>query len=226
MNEALEGISQVIGGSGFLSPVLAVLAGIISSFMPCSLSTVPLIIGYVGGRGSKKSFRLSLLFALGSAVVFTALGATVSFVGGIAGRFMRIWYIVLGLLMVLMALQTWELYNFIPASYLSSKNRRRGYAGAFISGMLAGLFSSPCSTPVLIVLLGIAAEQGNVLWGTLLLLCYSIGHGALAIILGTGTGLVKKITGNPKYGSFSKWLRIILGIVMLLIGFYMFWLGF
>ncbi|OLN32920.1 cytochrome c biogenesis protein CcdA [Desulfosporosinus metallidurans] len=84
-----------------------------------------------------------------------------------------------------MALQTWEIYNFIPSTYLIAKNARRGYIGAFIAGILGGVFSSPCATPVLITLLVVVAERGSLLWGILLLLLYSIGHSALVLVAGT-----------------------------------------
>jgi len=66
-----------------------------------------------------------------------------------------------------------------------------------------GIFSSPCATPVLIVLLGIVARSGNVAWGILLLLLYSIGHSFLVLIAGTSIGFVKKLTSSGKYGMFA-----------------------
>ena len=124
-----------------------------------------------------------------------------------------------------MALQTWEIYNFIPSTYLISKNTRRGYIGAFIAVILGGVFSSPCATPVLITLLAVVAEKGSLLWGIVLLLFYSIGHSALVLVAGTSIGLVKNMTSNNKYGTFSQVLRILMGSAILLIAFYMFYLG-
>ncbi len=128
--------------------------------------------------------------------------------------------------MVLMALQTWGIFEIIPSSYLISKNTKKGFAGAFIAGILGGIFSSPCSTPVLIALLAIVAGKGSIVWGILLLLLYSIGHGILAIIAGTSIGLVHKLSSSEKYGKASTVLKIVMGTLILLIGFYMFYRGF
>lgn len=229
INELLETLSQLIYQSFWLAPLLALLAGVLTSISPCSLSSVPLIIGYVGGTGNndpKKAFRLSLTFALGMAVSFTALGVIASMLGMLIGTAGSWWYIALGILMVLMALQIWEVYNFIPSTYLTSKNTKKGYIGAFLTGILGGVFSSPCATPVLIVLLGIVAKSGNIAWGVLLLFFYSVGHSFLVLIAGTSMGFVKKITASNKYGVFSEVLKYITGGVILLIGFYMFYLGF
>jgi len=123
-------------------------------------------------------------------------------------------------------LQTWGIFEIIPSSYLVSKNTRKGYVGAFIAGILGGVFASPCSTPVLIALLAIVAGKGNIIWGILLLLVYSVGHGILAVVAGTSVGLVQKLTKSEKYGNLSMVLKIGMGLIILTIGFYMFYLGF
>lgn len=229
MTAILESLSELITKSGWLAPLLALLAGVLTSFTPCSLSSIPLVIGFGGGTGqrdTKRAFWLSLTFAAGSALTFTALGVIASLAGKLMGISASWWYIVLGVLMVLMALQTWGIFEIIPSSYLVSKNTRKGFVGAFIAGILGGVFSSPCSTPVLIALLAIVAGKGSILWGILLLLLYSIGHGILAIIAGTSIGFVQKLTSSKKYGKASTILKAVLGVLILLVGFYMFYLGF
>ena len=229
MDAILEQLSELIKESMWLAPILALVAGMLTSVTPCSLSSIPLVIGFVGGTGqkdTKKAFKLSLTFALGSAITFTALGTVASLMGNLIGTSARWWYIVLGILMVLMALQTWEIFNFIPSTYLMSKNKRRGYIGALMGGILGGIFSSPCSTPVLIALLAIVAGSGNIVWGILLLLIYSLGHSILVIIAGTSVGFVQKLSQSDKYGKASKVMKIFMGILILLIGLYMFYLGF
>jgi cytochrome c biogenesis protein CcdA len=203
MTDLLDGLANLIERSGYIAPLLALIAGALTSFTPCSLSSIPLVVGFVGGAGqgnTGRAFRLSLTFALGSAVTFTALGVIASLAGRLIGTSASWWYIALGVLMVLMALQTWEVFEIIPSSYLLSKNKKRGYAGALVAGILGGVFSSPCSTPVLIALLAIVAGKGSILWGILLLLLYSVGHGILAVVAGTSVGFVQKLTTSGKYG--------------------------
>lgn len=229
INQWLETLSTLISQSFWLAPLLALLAGALTSVTPCALTSVPLVIGYVSGTGNndpRKAFRLSLTFVLGMTVTFTALGTVASLLGMLMGTSSKWWYIALGILMVLMALQTWEVYNFIPSTYLTSKTTKKGYIGAFIAGILGGVFSSPCATPVLVVLLGIVASSGNIAWGILLLLLYSAGHSVLVLIAGTSMGFVKKITDSNKYGTLSKVLKFLTGLAILAIAFYMFYLGF
>ncbi|MEA4972463.1 Thiol:disulfide interchange protein DsbD [bioreactor metagenome] len=229
MTQLLENISKIMIDSPWIAPFFAFAAGIITSFTPCSLSSIPLVIGYVGGTGErdvKRAFKLSLTFVIGSAVTFTVLGVIASTAGRLIGNSANLWYIILGVLMILMALQTWGIFEIIPSSYLLSKNTKKGFIGAFIAGLLGGIFSSPCSTPVLIALLAIVAGKGSLLWGILLLLLYSAGHGILAVVAGTSVGFVQKLSQSEKYGKVSAFLKFIMGSIILLIGFYMFYLGF
>lgn len=229
IDNLLNQIADVIGKNMWLAPVLALAAGILTSFTPCSLSSVPLIIGYVGGTGeknTKKAFLYSFTFALGTAITFVTLGIIATSAGKLMGTTSSVWYIILGVLMVLMSLQTWGIFNFIPSVNLISKSKKRGFVGAFLAGIFGGIFSSPCSTPVLIALLAVIAGNGNMLWGILLMILYSIGHSTLVIAAGTSIGFVQKINSSEKYQKAGTILKIIMGSVILLIGLYMFWLAF
>ena len=230
INTALQDLSRLIGSNPWLAPALALLAGVLTSVTPCSLSSVPLVIAFVGGMGRKTpatAFRFSLVFALGMAITFTALGTLASLLGklfnfGTASW----WYLILGALMVAMALQTWGIITVIPASYAQSKNTKRGYLGAFMTGILGGLFSSPCATPVLIALLTLVSRSTKPIWGIALLLFYSIGHSVLVIVAGTFMGLTGKLTKSARYGFFARVVNILMGAGILLAGLYLLYSGF
>lgn len=229
INDWLSQIAETIGSNLWLAPILALIAGVLTSFTPCSLSSIPLIIGYVGGTGEKntrKTFGYSAVFSLGTAITFVILGVIATSAGKLMGTSSKIWYIILGVLMVLMSLQTFGIINIIPSANLITKSKKKGFIGAFIAGILGGVFSSPCSTPVLIALLAIVADKANIIWGILLMLLYSIGHSTLVMVAGTSVGFVQKVSSNPKYNKVSTVIKIVMGIVILAIGLYMFWLAF
>ena len=230
MNQLLETLSHLMGQHGLLAPLIALLAGVITSLMPCSLASIPLVIGFVSsgddGSDKRRPLKLSLMFALGLTLTFTILGVVAASAGVLLGSNQRWWYLVLGLLMVLMALQTWELFTFIKPSYLVSRTKKTGYIGALIAGGLGGLFSSPCSTPVLIALLALVAGQGQVAWGVFLLLMYAIGHSALAVAAGTSAGFARRITTDARYGRLSLVMKIVMGALILAMGLYLLYLAF
>ncbi len=235
MDALLTSLAELLAQSTWMAPLVAFVAGVLTSFTPCSLSSVPLIVGYVGGstvhaqdNGGlfSRSFWLSITFALGSALTFTIFGVMASLAGELIGTVSSWWYIALGVLMMLMTLQMLGLYTFIPSSHLLSKNTKKGYVGAFMAGILGGIFSSPCSTPVLIALIAMVAGQGDLAFGVLLFLLYSLGHGILAVMAGTSVGLVQKLSAQGKYARLSAVLTKILALGIMAMGFYMFHLAF
>lgn len=229
IHEWLDGLAQIIGHNLWLGPLLALAAGLLTSITPCSLSSVPLVINYVGGyagKDVKKALRYSLVFCLGMTITFAVLGIAASLIGRLflgAGTW---WYIILGIIMVLMAMQMWEIINIIPQSGAITKNTKRGYLGALLTGLLGGLFSSHCALPVLVVLLAMVAKTGSLLYGALLLLIYSLGHSVLLVVAGTSIGFVKKVSESKKYARFNQVFKIVLGALILAIGLYMFYLSY
>ena len=170
MNGLLASLASFLSSHLWLGPFVAFLAGVLTSFTPCSLSTVPLILGYVGSdreQTRSRAFRLSLGYAVALAVTNTALGVVASLLGHmvLGGRWGRLF---LAVLLVVMALQTWGVVNVIPSSYLTSKHKQKGLPGAFLAGVLASLFSIPCTTPFLVSLLALVADKGSLYWGALL----------------------------------------------------------
>ncbi len=231
MTELLQNLSDLMSQNLWLAPVLALLAGAVTSLMPCSLASIPLVIGFVGSTADNKQdprrpLKLSLTFAIGLTLTFTALGVFAATAGVLMGSMQRWWYLGLGILLLLMALQTWELFEFIPSTYLVSRSNRRGYLGALAAGALGGLFSSPCATPVLIALLALVAGKGQLGWGILLLLLYAAGHSALAVAAGTSAGFAKRITQSGRYGKLSQILRVVMGLLIAAMGLYLLYLGF
>ncbi len=229
INGWLEPFSAAILENAWLAPLLALFAGVLTSFSPCCLSSVPLVIGYVGGVGghdTKRSFLYSAVFSGGMAITYTSLAVAASLLGRLMSGAGKWWYIVLGILMLLMALQTWNVFQFVPSTHALGKNKKRGAIGALVAGILAGLFSSPCATPVLVTLLALVIQKGNFAWGVMLLLLYSVGHSTLVMIAGTSVGFVKRLSASPKYGVVSRALSIIMGILMVLLALYMFYIAF
>ena len=77
IDNLLSQIAEIIGNNMWLAPLLALIAGLLTSFTPCSLSNIPLVVGYVGGIGekdTKKAFAYSAVFSVGTAVTFVTLG--------------------------------------------------------------------------------------------------------------------------------------------------------
>ena len=117
MTHCLNTLANLIQQYIWLAPVLALLGGLVTSFTPCSLSSVPMLIAYIGGSAkndTKKAFRQSLTIAGGLALTFLIFGSLASVLGHYLHEIGAWWYGILGAIMVLMALQIWGVIRILP----------------------------------------------------------------------------------------------------------------
>lgn len=226
---SLRSIATLIEQTVWFAPILALVAGVFTSMTPCALTSVALIIGYVRSTEEtqpRQAFLYAVLFAVGSSITFVGLGLLASSAGMMMGMVSSRWYLFLGTLMTLLALQIWGVVSLIPSTNFLARHRKRGLWGALIAGVIGGLFSSPCSTPVLIALLGLVAQEGKVGFGVFLMLCYALGHSVLVLIAGTSIGWVQKMSQSSLYGFSTQIIQWFFGGLIFFMGLYFFWLGF
>jgi cytochrome c-type biogenesis protein len=227
MSEIINNFIVLISNNMWLALAMAFTAGVVSSFSPCVLSSLPLLIGYVQGTGEqdkKDAFKYSLIFSLGVIITFTVLGVISAVLGRLMSGAGRWWYLFLSFIMFLSGLQLLGILN------LSNNTCRipvigRGKVGAFFLGIIGGILSSPCSTPILAAILSYVASEGSIILGALMLLLYSIGHCTLIVISGTSIGLIKSLGNSTKTAFTGTILKYISGGIILLVGLYLFSLG-
>ncbi|MFZ5448422.1 MAG: cytochrome c biogenesis CcdA family protein [Thermodesulfobacteriota bacterium] len=190
-----ESLGQVMQSRPVLAYGASYLGGVIATASPCILASIPLIIGFVGGYagGNKKqAFFYSLTFVVGLAVVMSILGAMAALAGTMFGDVGTYWYFVVAVILIVMGLQLSGLINLkLGGNAHRFMPQRTGLVGALILGMLFGLVLSPCASPVLAVILTLAAVQGKVAYGSTLLFAYALGQGTLILLAGTFTGVIE-----------------------------------
>lgn len=221
-----DNLAQIVAAYPVLAFGAVFLAGVISSASPCVLTTIPLVVGFVGGYADgdrKRAFLYSLSFILGLSLTFTALGAAAGLFGTLFGTFGGGWYIAVGLVALVMGGQMMGLYAIplpVPPQY---RPKQGGLIGAFLLGLFFGVVSSPCATPVLVVILSYVATQGQVLYGTALLFVYAIGHCLLMLLAGTSIGFVESFAQARGISHLSAWTRRVGGLLVALVGGYLVW---
>lgn len=219
----LDTFANIMTDNVFFAITLSFVAGLISSFTPCTLTQIPLIIGYVGGYSDndrKKPLVYSLCFALGVTITFTTFGVIASLLGKTMGVKSDIWYMLLAFLMLIIGLQIMGVINVIPQNY-KKNSERKGKLGALLLGLFSGIFSSPCSTPVLIVILAYVADKSNILLGIVMLFLYSMGHSLLVVITGTSVGFTQRMVQSNKVKNAANTIKYVLGILVITLGIYM-----
>jgi cytochrome c-type biogenesis protein len=217
-------LAQSSGGvegaiSGAAGVPVAFFVGVLSFFTPCILPLLPGYIAFVSGvsgeelAAGKRRRRVlagTLLFTLGFALVFTALGAAASVVGGflldrlrlverVAGAFV----ILMGVAFLLTVSTKWLLAmsdkggvrakaargGLVLARVVGQERgpERRpsaGLIGALPLGMAFSVTWIPCVGPGLATILTLAGTESSALRGAVLLFSFSLGFGVWFVIGG------------------------------------------
>ena len=225
----LDNIEQIVALYPLLAFGAVFLAGVISSASPCVLATIPLVVGFVGGYADgdrMKAFRYSLAFILGLSLTFTAFGAAAGLLGTMFGTLGGLWYVVAGIVALVMGGQMMGLYEIRLPIKRDFRPKRGGIVGSFLLGLFFGVVSSPCATPVLVVVLTFVATKGQVLYGVALLFTYAIGHCLLMLCAGTFTGFVEGFVKARGVVNFSLWAKRVSGFIVVLVGGWFIWQAF
>jgi cytochrome c-type biogenesis protein len=205
--------------------IIALAGGIISSLSPCTLSILPIMAGYIGGYSEDKisrAFFNSLLFVAGFTITLTAVGLIAALAGKVMGAFIGpYWFVFLAVICILMGLGLLEaFYIQIPRVFKEMPERKYGkILSPVILGLVFGTMATPCSTPILITILSFVAYEGSIVYGSLMLVAYAIGHSILLLLTGTFTGVIKQI-GHVRHWGF--YINKVSGVMLILIGIYLF----
>jgi cytochrome c-type biogenesis protein len=223
-----ETLGQVMQTHPILAYGASYLGGVIATCSPCILASIPLVIGFVGGYagGNKKqAFVYSLTFVVGLALVMSTLGAMAALMGTMFGDVGPYWYFIVALILMVMGLQlTGVLKLNLGGNTQRFIPQRTGLLGALILGMLFGLVLSPCASPVLAVILTLAAVQGEVAYGSTLLFAYALGQGTLIILAGTFTGVINNFLQSRGAQAGAR-IQQVAGCLIFFAGAYMFFQG-
>ena len=219
-------LSAYLQDSVFLSFLAVYLGGVLISFTPCIYPVVPITVAFIGARGESKgrSFFLSLIYVLGMAFTYTILGAVAALSGKLFGQIQsNPWtYFVIGNICILMGLSMFDLFALsvrTPTSIIRARSRKgaKGMVGAFGVGAASGLVMSPCTAPVLAVILSYAATRQNVAFASGLLFVFACGMGTLLLLAGTFAGFLASI---PKSGVWMVRISRLFGWILLGAGEY------
>ena len=162
--------------------LISFLEGIITFISPCLLPMLPIYISYFGGGGQRdlrKTLSCATGFVLGFTAVFVALGALASTLGGLLKAHQTAVNIISGLIVILFGLNYLGVlkFNLFRGSRHSVSQGNMTFFSAFVFGIIFSVGWTPCVGTFLGSALMLASQQGHVLAGMGMLLCYSLGLG-------------------------------------------------
>lgn len=203
-------------------PLFALL-GLGLSFTPCVLPMVPILSSIIVGEGDrsnrKRALLLSVTYALGMAIVYTALGVAAGLAGeGLSAALQNPWVLgSFGVLMVLLSLSMFGVYELqVPAalqsklSTVSNQQSSGKLAGVFVMGAISALIVGPCVAAPLAAALVYISQTRDVFIGGSALFAMAVGMSVPLILVGASAGALL-----PKAGKWMDAVKRFFGVLML-----------
>ena len=218
----------------------ALIAGLLSFMSPCVLPLIPSYITYITGLSfadlqaehpshivRRKAMLHSLAFIAAFTVVFVLLGASATFVGSFLQEHIGAVRKVGGVLIVLFGV---HVTGLVPFRVLMGERRFQlhrkpaGYLGSFLVGIAFSAGWTPCIGPILASILMVAATEGSIMRGIILLLLYSLGLGIPFFI--SALAMHQFMIFFNRFKKFIRLFEICTGLFLMLVGVLIFTNGF
>ena len=162
--------------------LISFLEGIITFISPCLLPMLPVYVSYFAGGGQRSTKRTLICacgFVLGFTCVFVSMGALAGTIGSFLKEYQTAVNLISGGIVILFGLNYLGILNFnlFRGGSRGANTRELGFFSALAFGVIFSVGWTPCVGAFLGSALMLASQQGTVLAGTLMLLCYSLGLG-------------------------------------------------
>lgn len=181
---------DLFDASLMMSVLVALFAGLISFLSPCVLPIVPPYLAYMAGTTADRAqagdgpdrriIIAALFFVLGLSTVFLLLGFAASALGQAFLQFQQYFGYAAGAVIIVFGLHFLGVIR-IPLLFREARidagDQGGTPFGAYILGLAFAFGWTPCIGPVLGAILSMAAQEGSVSRGMLLMGVYAAGLG-------------------------------------------------
>ena len=224
----LDDPAQFYRRRGVLPSLLLILiGGILLNLTPCVLPMIPINLAIIGAGGTHASrsarFGLGLVYGLGMALVYGALGLVVVLTGSVFGA-INSSPVFNGAIAVLFAALALAMFDVWQLDF-SRFRKTGGLAGrarlpaVLVMGGISALLAGACVAPVLIAVLALS--------GSLYAQGVSLAL-ALPFVLGVGMALpwplaAAGIAVLPKPGAWMETVKKVFGALILILALYYAW---
>jgi len=225
LSDAMYGPMWVMVVASFAWGILSILLS------PCHLSSIPLVVGFISAQGTitfRRTFFISLTFAVGILLTIALIGITTASMGRLMGDVGTIGNYIVASIFFVVGLY---LLDFIPLDWNTAGVRQttlRGLPAAFTLGLLFGIALGPCTFAYMAPVLGIVFQtaQTNYLLSMLLLLSFGIGHCAVIVGAGMAAQKVQKYLDWSENSSAINRIKRVCGVLVIMGGIYLVYITF
>ena len=227
---------DIIDASLLPALFVALFAGLISFLSPCVLPIVPPYLAYMSGvaltdvdnkKGRQKIVLTALFFVLGLSTVFVFLGFSASAIGAVFFEYQALLNTIAGFAIMLFGLHFLDIYrlHFLDREARFEVGNYQGTAiGSYVLGLAFAFGWTPCIGPQLGAILSLAASNGSIVKGTILLAFYAIGLGIPFLIFAF---FINRLDGVLSFfKQYFELIERIMGLLLWTVGLLMLTGGF
>jgi cytochrome c-type biogenesis protein len=220
---------EIIDAALLPAMLVALLAGVLSFLSPCVLPIVPPYLAYMGGismgemtgtgQARRRVILPALFFVMGLSTVFLILGFTASAFGAFVLN-NQLWLTRLsGIVVIIFGLHFLGVFRIpvLDREMRMDAGERGGSAvGAYVLGLAFAFGWTPCIGPQLGAILSLAAQEGSMERGTLLLGVYALGLGLPFLV--AAIFIERSMTLMAKLKRHMKLIERLMGGLLLVVG--------
>ena len=220
-------LSQAMSGAPLIALVAAAGWGVLSILLsPCHLASIPLIVGFIdeqGQVGTRRAFLISNLFAVGILVSIALIGFLTALAGRMLGDLGPWGNWLVAVIFFLFGLHLWGLIPKPWSGPVSVGMQRKGLFAALLLGLIFGIALGPCTFAFMGPVIGLAFAEAaeSMLYATLLLLAYGVGHCAVIVMAGTFAEQVQRYLNWNEHSNGTLWVKRICGLLVIAGGIWM-----
>jgi cytochrome c-type biogenesis protein len=201
---------------------LVFLGGLLTNFCPCNVALVPMVIGCVGGFSRSKergnAILYSAVFSAGIVITLSVLGILAAVLGTLLAPLQKVCVWFLAIVAIVMGLYCLDVVDFkLPGLGKLPIRGRKGIWETFLLGLAGGVVATPCTTPVLAVILTYVAVKARLVYGVSLLFVYAVGFVVPLMLTGAFADFIMRLKRLQEKTRYRDWIAK--GSGALLIGF-------
>jgi thioredoxin:protein disulfide reductase len=219
-----DAVARIFANHGYgLGSLVVLLGGLALNLTPCVYPLMGVTIAYFGneGGGPRRIVTLALLYVLGIALMFSAVGVAVALSGGLFGAALQNPYVLgaIAAMLLILAASSFGMFTLQPPQWIMRRAAaaRPGYAGSLVMGLGMGVVAAPCIGPIVLGLLLMVQRSGSAIFGFLLFFTLAVGMGLPYVGLALAAGSIRRL---PRSGEWLAWIEQLFGFVLVGLALY------
>lgn len=223
---------EIIDAALLPAMLVSLAAGVLSFLSPCVLPIVPPYLAYMGGismgemtgtsgavAARRRVIVPALFFVMGLSTIFLLLGFTASAFGTFVLQNQLLLARLSGIIIIIFGLHFLGVFRIAILDRemrMDAGDRGGSAVGAYVLGLAFAFGWTPCIGPQLGAILSLAAQEGSMERGTLLLGVYALGLGLPFLI--AAIFIERSMSFMAKLKKHMKLIERLMGTLLLVVG--------